>query len=203
MSTLLEARTELESRGYSRFADGRLTTWLNTAKNRFEDYPFDWPWLKASTSGVTPLTIADLRRVRSVVDPTNRYPLEPVDPEDVVDFEDTDLTRVGPALQWYLTSETVLASYPVGSASLNVRYIKFSPELSTDSSTPLIPVRYHQTWIDLAEVDCLRYGVKDRDSASAMEAETFRRLEEIASVYAMQAAPVNDAMFMSGQSVDG
>jgi hypothetical protein len=36
-----------------------------------------------------------------------------------------------------------------------------------------------------------------------MEAEVFRRLEEIASVYAMQSAPLNDAMFMSGQSVDG
>jgi hypothetical protein len=197
------ARADLQARGYSRFTPARLTAFLNTAKNRFEDYPFDWPWLKTATAGTTPLTIADLRRVRSVVDPTSRLPLEPVDAEDVVDFEDTDLTRVGPALQWYLTSETVLASYPVGSASLNVRYVKFSPELSGDSDTPLIPVRYHQTWVDLAEIDCLRFGTKDRDSASAMEAEVFRRLEEIASVYAMQAAPLNDAMFMSGQSVDG
>lgn len=197
------ARADLMARGYQRFATARLNAFLNTAKNRFEDYPYDWPWLKATASGTTPLTIADLRRVRSVVDPTNHRPLDPVDPEDVVDFEDTDLTLVGPAFQWYLTSDTILATYPVGSASVNVRYIKFSPELTIDADTPLIPVRYHQTWVDLAEVDVLRYGDKERDSAASMEQEVFRRLEEIATVYAMQAVPMNDAMFMSGQGVDG
>lgn len=202
ITTLVTARTELQSRGYSRFTAARLDTWLNTAKNRFEDYPFDWPWLKATTSGVSPLTIADLRRVRSVTDPVNHQPLDMADAEDITDFEFTDLTLTGPASQWYLTSDTVLATFPVGTASLNVRYIKFSPELSADGDAPLIPARYRQTWVDLAEVDCLRYGVKDRASAADMEAEVFRRLEEIAGVYSMQDAPLNMEAFVSGQSCD-
>lgn len=203
ITTLATARTELQARGYSRFTAARLDVWLNTAKNRFEDYPYDWPWLKATASGATPLTISDLRRVRSVVDPTNRMPLDQVDADDILDFEDTNLALVGRALQWYLTSDTVLASYPVGAASLSVRYIKFSPELSADGDAPLIPARYRQTWVDLAEVDALRYGVKDASSASSMEGEVFARLGEIAGVYSMQAQPLNTEMFMSGQSVDG
>jgi hypothetical protein len=199
---LAEARAELEARGYSRFLDARLETWLNTAKNRFEDYPFDWPWLKATTTGTSPLTIADLRRVRSVADSTSQSPLNKIDAEDIVDFSATNLATVGTPSAWYLSSDTVLATFPVGTVTLSVRYVKFSPEL-TGSNTPLIPVRYHQTWVDLAEVECLRYGVKDRDSAAAMESEVFRRLEEIASVYTMQDQPMNYETLVTGSSVDG
>ena len=199
---LATARAELESRGYARFTDARLEIWLNTAKNRFEDYQFDWPWLKATTTGTSPITISDLRRVRTVYDATNRRPLNGMEAEDVTDFFDTNLALAGPAMYWYLTSETVLATYPVSTATMSVRYQKFSAEL-TGTDTPLIPARYHQTWVDLAEVDALRYGVKDRDSANSMEAEVFRRIEEIASVYAMQGAPVNGETLITGASVDG
>jgi hypothetical protein len=144
------ARAELEARGYSRFTDARLGAFLNTAKNRFEDYGFDWPWLKATTTGTSPITISDLRRVRVVYDTTNQRSLDPVEAEDIIDFADTNLALAGPAFQWYLTSETVLATFPVSTVTLSVRYQKFSPELSGDSDTPLIPVRYHQTWVDLA-----------------------------------------------------
>lgn len=199
---LATARAELESRGYSRFTDARLDAWLNTAKNRFEDYGFDWPWLKATTTGTSPITISDLRRVRTVYDPSNRRPLDRVEAEDVTDFFDTDLALAGPALCWYLSSETVLATYPVSTATLSVRYQKFSPEL-TGTDTPLIPVRYHQAWVDLAEVEVLRFGVKDAASAAALEASVFKRLEEIAGVYAMQGMPVNDESLVTGASIDG
>jgi hypothetical protein len=193
---LAEARAELESRGYSRFTDARLETWLNTAKTRFEDYPIDWPWLKTSTTGTAPLTIADLRRVRSVADSTSQVPLDMVDAEDITDFYATNLALTGRPTGWYLTSDTVLTTYPLGTVTLAVRYVKFSAELT-------VPARYHQTWVDLAEVDALRYGVKDRDSANSMEAEVFKRLEEIASVYTMQGQPMNYEGLQTGASVDG
>ena len=199
---LATARAELESRGYARFTDARLEIWLNTAKNRFEDYQFDWPWLKSTATGAAPLTIADLRRVRSVADTTNQRPLEMINPDANVDFFDYTLTRPGTPTGWYLSSETIVSVYPVQTTSLSVRYVKFSPEL-TGTDTPLIPVRYHQTWVDLAEVDALRYGVKDRDSANSMELEVFRRIEEIAVVYAMQSTPANDETLITGASVDG
>jgi hypothetical protein len=57
VATLLDGRTELSARGYSRFVSAspsRVTVWLNAAKNRFEDYPYDWPWLRTSTTGTAP-----------------------------------------------------------------------------------------------------------------------------------------------------
>lgn len=196
-------RADLEARGYARFTDARLNAFLNTAKNRFEDYGFDWPWLKATTTGTSPITISDLRRVRTVYDPSNRRPLDRVEAEDVTDFFDTNLTLAGPALYWYLSAETVLATYPVSTATLSVRYQKFSPELSGDSDTPLIPVRYHQTWVDLAEVETLRYGVKDKGLSDSMEASVMARVGEIAGVYAMQGQPINTESLITGASVDG
>jgi hypothetical protein len=173
VATLLDGRTELSARGYSRFVSAspsRATVWLNAAKNRFEDYPYDWPWLKTSTTGTAPVTISDLRRVLSVADTTNRTPLEQVDADAITEYGDTNLALVGPAQAWYLSAETVLTTYPVGTGTLSVRYVKFSPELSADGDTPLIPLRYRSTWIDLAEVEALRYGVKDVATAAALEA---------------------------------
>jgi hypothetical protein len=95
VTTLVQARTELDARGYSRFLDARQTTWLNTAKNRFEDYPYDWPWLKSTATGNAPLTISDLRRVRSVVDTSNLQTLEGREAEDVIDYLDDSLTTTG------------------------------------------------------------------------------------------------------------
>lgn len=199
---LATARAELESRGYSRFTDARLEIWLNTAKNRFEDYPFDWPWLRATSTGAAPLTISDLRRVRSVVDTTNQRTLIPVEAEDILEFNDDSLTTAGVPTYWYLSSETAVSVHPVQTASLSVRYVKFSPEL-TGTDTPLIPARYHQTWVDLAEVDALRYGVKDAAQAGMVEQAAVARLGEIAGVYAMQGYPVHDSTLVTDASVDG
>jgi hypothetical protein len=205
VATLLDGRTELSARGYSRFVSAspsRATVWLNAAKNRFEDYPYDWPWLKTSTTGTAPVTISDLRRVLSVADTTNRTPLEPVNADAITEYGDTNLALVGPAQAWYLSAETVLTTYPVGSGTLSVRYVKFSPELSADGDAPLIPLRYRSTWIDLAEAEALRYGVKDVATAAALEASVFARLREIAGVYAMQDQQAFTESLMTGASTD-
>jgi hypothetical protein len=59
------------------------------------------------------------------------------------------------------------------------------------------------TWVDLAEVEALRFGVKDAAAAAALEQGVFRRLGEIAGVYAMQAQTAYMEMLMTGASVDG
>lgn len=202
VATLADGRAELDARGYSRFADARQNTWLNQAKNRFEDFPFDWPWLKVTLTGAAPLTVADLRRVLSVADTTSQLALERVDPDDLVDFADANLALTGAACAWYLSSETVVSTYPT-TAALSVRYLKFSPELSADGDAPLIPLRYRMTWIDLAEVEVLRYGVKDQAAAALMEQAALGRLGEIAGVYAMQSQPANMATLTTSASVDG
>jgi hypothetical protein len=203
ITTLATAEAELQARGYSRFSTTRLDAWLNAAKNRFEDYPYDWPWLKTSATGAVPLTISDLRRVRSVVDSSTSLPLDQVDEDAIVEFASGDLTVAGSPSGWYLTSDTVLSTYPVTAGSVKVRYVKFSPELSSGSDTPLIPARYRMLWVDLAEVEALRFGVKDAASAAALEQGVFRRLGEVARVYAMQGQPAYMEMLMTGASVDG
>lgn len=196
-------RAELQARGYSRFLAARLNQWLQDAKEQFEDYPFDWPWLKATATGAAPLTIADLRRVRTVVDTSNRNPLRKTTDAEIIEFVDDSLATTGAPYSWYLTSDTVLAVYPAQAASLSVPYLKFSPALSSDSDTPLIPARYHGQWIDLAEARALRYGVKDVATASALETSALQRIGQIAGVYAMQDQPELDEMTMTGASCDG
>jgi hypothetical protein len=197
-----QARADLEARGYSRFTDARLNTWLNTAVTRFEDYPFNWPWLKTTATGAAPLTIADLRRVLSVANTTTGLPLQPVDADALIEYVDTNLSRGGAALGWYLASSTSVAAFPV-TAALSVRYVKYSPTLSGDSDTPLIPAAYHQTWVDLAEVEVLRYGVKDQAAAAAMDAVVMARVGEIAGVFGMMGQPEYSEVPMAGASVDG
>jgi hypothetical protein len=203
ISDLTSADTELAARGYGRFSQARRFAWLNAAKNRFEDYPYDWPWLKTSASGTAPLTISDLRRVLSVVDSATKLPVDQVDADAIIEFASGDLTLAGSPSGWYLDSDTVLSTFPVGAGSLTVRYVKFSPELATGTDAPLIPARYRMTWVDLAEVEALRYGVKDGAAAAVIEQGAFRRLSEIAGVYAMQAQPAYSEMLMTGASVDG
>lgn len=197
------ARTELQARGYSRYTTGRLNTWLNDAKDAFEDYQYDWPWLKTTTSGTAPLTINDLRRVLSVTDATNKSPLNHVSADYISDLEYADLTQTGTPAHWYLTSDTALAVYPAStSVSVLVRYLKFSAALSGDSDTPLIPSRYHSTWVDLAEARVLRYGVKDGASADVVEQGVNTRLAQIAATYAMQDTPARDTQLISLASDD-
>src|SRR4051812_43221527 len=203
ITTLATAEAELQARGYNRFSTTRLDAWLNEAKNRFEDYQFDWPWLKTTTTGTAPVTISDLRRVLSVVDSSSTLPVDQVDENAIIEFASGSLTLAGSPSGWFLSSDTVLTTFPVGRGSLSVRYIKFSPELSAGSDTPLIPARYRMTWVDLAEVEALRFGVKDAASAAALEQGVFRRLGEIAGVYAMQAQTAYMEMLMTGASVDG
>jgi hypothetical protein len=86
ITTLATAETELQARGYSRFSTTRLDAWLNEAKNRFEDYQFDWPWLKTTTTGTAPVTISDLRRVLSVVDSSSKQPVDQVDENAIIEY---------------------------------------------------------------------------------------------------------------------
>lgn len=202
MTTLLQGRTEIKARGYSRFSDSRLTSWGNDAKDQFEDYPFDWPWLKATSTGAAPLTISDLRRVRAVVDTSNKNQLSRMRDTEILEFADNTLATTGAPSWWYLTSDTVLAVYPVQTASLSVPYIKFSPALSADGDTPLIPSRYHGVWVDLWEAHVLRYGVKDVASAATIEQAAMQRIGRIAGVYAMQDVPDLDEQTMTWDACD-
>lgn len=149
--TLSTARDELAARGFDYLSTTRMNLMLNAGKNALEDeYPF--PWLETTTTGTAPLTISDLKYVLYVVDTSNQNELTGVDVRDVA-LGDPTVTTAGTPDSWWLDGAATVRTYPTStSASLSVRYVKFSPELSADSDTPLIPGRYHLTWIDYAVV---------------------------------------------------
>lgn len=178
---LTAAQTELQARGAPESSTTRLNLWLNDAKNDFEDF-WDWPWLEAVTSGAAPLTISDLKAILYVVDTTNQRPLLGVKPEWLIQQESYDLTRTGVPEYWYLDGLTSLKVYPVATPSLSVRYLKYSPELSSGTDTPLIPERYHHIWVDLAMIRAYRDSDAHQE-AQVLEQRCQQRLGQLVLQY--------------------
>lgn len=179
---LADARAELAARGFDYLLPGRMNIMLNDARNAFEDvYPF--PWLEAAVTGTAPLTIADLKHVLFVQDTTNDTELLGLPVQQIAQLGD-DLALPGLPTHWWLDGLTTLNVWPVStSAQLLVRYVKESPELAGDLDTPLIPVRYHNTWVDLAVVR----AYLDSDNfaaASALQQIANNDLAQISQRYA-------------------
>lgn len=146
---LSSARTQLEKLGAGRLSGDTTMEdfYLNQAKNWIEDKD-DWPWLETTTTGSSPLTISDLRKVIYVADTTNDRLLKEADIIDIA-RRDPGIDAVGDPTRFYLDGLTSLKVWPVRTVALSVRYLKYSPELTT-SDTPLIPTRYHMLWCDVA-----------------------------------------------------
>jgi hypothetical protein len=182
---LTSAQTELKARGGDYLSSARLTTFLNDAKNELEDF-FVWPWLETTTAGTAPLTISDLKHVLYVVDTTNRAELTGASAQYIVEDLDETITTTGTPDVWWLDGTTTLKVYPANtSASLSVRYVKFSPELSAGADTPLIPVRNHNLWIDLAYVRVLK-DANDTAEAQALQADCTAKLAKLAETYSVR-----------------
>lgn len=182
---LSAARTELKDRGFSFLTDARATIMLNNAKNALED-EFQWPWLETTATGVAPLTISDLKYVLYVVDTTNRVPLTGVDAVDITD-RDAIITTTGAPDSWWLDGATSLKVYPAStSVQLSVRYVKFSPELSGGSDTPLIPVRYHQVWIDYAVVEAYKDSDRYTEANGLLGHIRQYRLPQMVELYGLR-----------------
>lgn len=145
---LSQAQTELGDRGFDYLTPARMATMLNRAVSDFEDF-WQWPWLTKTATGPAPLTVADLKFVLKVFDSNGNEMF------GITDQEDLDYTQTGTPVNWWIddtSGSPVLTAYPVGSATLSVRYVAGSVLLVNPADTPLIPVAYHNTWIDLAVV---------------------------------------------------
>jgi hypothetical protein len=154
---LSEAQAELDGRGFDYLPEGRKTQMLNRARNDFEDF-WLWPWLVATKTGAAPLTISDVKYVLLVKDAASHRELLGVTASDLGQ-DDTDVAAAGTPTSWWIddsAGDEVLNVWPVAPATLSVRYVRESPELSNGTDTPLIPARYHPLWIDLAVVRALQ-----------------------------------------------
>lgn len=154
---LITARTEVKARGFDYLPDSRVDRFLNNAKNALEDWFVDCPWLETTAAtGAAPLTVSDLHSVIYVLDTTTSLPLEGVDARDIVDL-DGNVSTAGYSRYWWLDGLTTIRTYPVNASDqISVRYRKYSPELSANTDTPSIPVRYHPVWVDFAVVEALK-----------------------------------------------
>lgn len=199
---LTQAQAELTARGDPSGSTSRQLVWLNEAKNVFEDH-YAWPWLESTTTGTAPLTIADLKQILYVTDTTDKRILLPLDPREIV-REDTgaDVTMTGSPLFWWLDGTTTLKVWPVNATpTLSVRYVKFSPELASGTDTPLIPVRHHNVWIDLAMVQAYKDN-DDYQAATTLEQLAETRLQGLVNIYAGRNLQAPDFQTITDASCD-
>jgi hypothetical protein len=171
-----QARSRLSNRGFQYLDPQTLNDMLNNAKNALED-EWPWPWLITTQTGTAPLIISDLRYVISVQDQNGR---------DLcfIDERHVDLTQTGLADSWWLDGVETLRVSPADAASeLTVRYARFTPDLTNDSDTPLIPARYHPVWVDYAAVEAYK-DQPNYNTANALLAEIrSRRLPAMIEAY--------------------
>jgi hypothetical protein len=175
---LAEAQAEFAARGFDYLSPGRQTFFLNRAKTDFGDF-YAWPWLRKTTTGASPLTISDLKYVRSVWDANG------VEYFGLDDGDDVDLTETGTPQSWWIddtSGQSVLTAYPVGAVTFRVSYVAEAPDLVAPTDTPQIPSRYHGIWIDLAVVR----AYQDSDNfaaAAALKSMVTQELQTVVERY--------------------
>jgi hypothetical protein len=173
-----QARNELEERGFHYLEPSRLNFMLNRALTDLEAF-YLWPWQKKTVTGAAPLVISDLKYVRSVYDSTGNEMF------GIDDDDDVNVDRTGSPENWWIddtSSTTTLRVYPVGNATLTVRYIATDAVLSADSDTPNLPDRYSGVWIDLAVVRA--YHDSDNFAAAqALDARVRADLQQMLEQY--------------------
>jgi hypothetical protein len=158
--TLSTMQTETYARGLADLNDGgagvtRVTRWLNDAMHLIDELA-DWPYLLGTTTGVAPLTIADLRTVQCVTDIANLNTLAPRERADLRD-DYADLTTAGVPTNYYFTAPTTIAVYPTStSVTLTVDYFKFSPDLASAGDAPLMPDRFRMCIVHYAVAQALK-----------------------------------------------
>lgn len=144
---LAALQTELQARGFDYLTTTRQNYFLNRAMHRFCEAQA-WPFLEASATGASPLSIPDLRTVLSVVDSTSTGVLDFADYRDLRD-EDPTMVQTGTPTSWYQSGSTGITAYPTyASTSLSVRYIKFPADMVNTSDTPPMPDRYRYALVD-------------------------------------------------------
>jgi hypothetical protein len=178
---LAEAQEEFANRGVDYLSTDRRTFFLNYAKNVFED-AYVFPWLEAVATGASPKTITDLKQILYVRDSSNDTELLGLPAAQII-VDGIDLAEIGRPTNWWLDGEEIVTVWPVStSAVLEIRYVKESPELVDPTDAPLIPARYHQTWVDIAMIQ----AYKDSDNfaaASALQQIVNLDLSQIISRY--------------------
>jgi hypothetical protein len=151
--TFAQLLTEFYARGFDYLDDGgagetRAKRWINQSYMEILEMD-DWPFLQTSISSQAPVIISDLGTIESVTNTTADRNVGFIDRRTLVESY-PDLSATGSPDYAYLTQGTTLNTYPVGSDTLLVRYLRLAGELSDDDDQPEIPSRYQYAIIDYA-----------------------------------------------------
>ena len=175
---LSEARAELSGRGFDYLSASRQNLMLTDALQEIEDY-WEWPWLRKTVTGPTPLQVPDLKTVLKVTDQNGN------ELTGISDYDDFDPADTGTPQNWWIddTSGTpTFIAYPVGATTLTVRYERDHTQLVDSGDTPDIPSRYNRVWLDLAVA--LAYEDSDNFSAATqIRARATQRLMQLVERY--------------------
>lgn len=150
---LNELLTEFYQRGFDYLNDSgvgatRAKRWINQSYLEICEMD-DWPFLRATATGVAPLTISDLGTIESCTNTTQQRNVGFVDYRTVVESY-PDLTVTGAADYAYMTGTNTIATFPVSTDTLTVNYWKVPTELSALTDSPVLPSRYHYAIVDYA-----------------------------------------------------
>lgn len=162
-----ELCTEVADMGFHDVPRTRVERWVNQSYLELSDYR-RWTFTEATTSGNTPLTVADLGAIRSVRITSSgvllyheyRYTLLAMG---------KDLALAGTPTRYYITGGTIVTGWPATATGVTVEYWKVPAEL-TGTDTPVVPTRYH----DLIVQGAVRRAYEDAgdlERAEAMEAK--------------------------------
>lgn len=179
-----QLQMDLIRRGnFGEVAQDRLKRWVNESYHEICNAA-DWPFLEATTSGAAPVTVADLRKVISVHDATNRIALTPTTRRWVLSHFG-DIASTSGVARFYYVDNGVIKAYPVA-GTLSVYYIKFPADLSATTDSPVVPTRFHSIIVDGA----VRRAYEDADrfqESQAIEQSRLLRLENMKTMLLTQA----------------
>lgn len=151
--TFAQLLTEFYARGFDYLNDGgagevRAKRWINQSYMEILEMD-DWPFLQTSVQSQTPLIISDLGTIESVTNVTASRNVGFIDRRTLVE-QYPDLSATGTPDYAYITQGTTLNTYPVGSDTILVRYLRLAGELADTDDQPEIPSRYQYAIIDYA-----------------------------------------------------
>lgn len=151
--TFTQLLTEFYARGFDYLDDGGAGA---TRAKRFINQSYqeicgmdDWPFLRTTITGTTPLTISDLGTVESVTNTTTGLNVSFVDFRTLAESYPS-LDDTGSAEWAYLTQGTILNTYPLGSDTVRVTYHRLVNDLDSGTDQPVIPAKYQYAIIDMA-----------------------------------------------------
>jgi hypothetical protein len=155
-------QTEVFARGFDYLNDAgagltRVKRWINEAMHEVNSTE-KWDYTYANSSGVPPLTIADLRVVEDVSMTVSGATLIGQDRAMLEAVYGTLTTNTASTpIYWFRSAPTVVTDYPLNtSLSMSVRYFKFGTDLSAGTDVPLMPDRFRQVIVEKAAAKAFR-----------------------------------------------